>query len=178
MKSVDMDPAIRFVDPVMIIAHWHNAAIIDLGARITLSHVRALRINHSLQVTRFPNLITGINTVRATVPMSDKAVHDEFAKMLKEQRQSGIEMKIATVHEGSGVAASAARAVVRTILTLTGNRHQQIVANVAEGVTAILPFVRTAEGETVTRTALDQAISKVRAVYEKQLAAESAQPHP
>jgi hypothetical protein len=172
-----MDPTIRFADPVMVIAHWHNAAIIDIGARITLAHVRALRMNHSLQATRFPKLMTGINTVRPTVPMSEKPVHDELAKMLKEQRLSGIEMKIATVHEGGGIVGSAARAVARTMLTLTGNRHQQIVASVDDGVAIILPFVRTAEGETVTRFALEQAISKVRATYNKQLAAEPAQPH-
>jgi len=96
---------------------------------------------------------------------------------LKEQRLSGIEMKIATVHEGGGIVGSAARAVVRTMLTLTGNRHQQIVASVDEGVAIILPFVRTAEGETVTKSALEHAISKVRATYDKQLVAESAQPH-
>jgi hypothetical protein len=108
--------------------------------------------------------------------MSDKAVHDELAKMLKEQRQSGIEMKIATVHQGGGVLGSASRAVVRTMLTLTGNRHQQIVASVEDGVAVILPCVITAEGETVTKLALDQAVRKVRATYDKQLAAEPTQP--
>jgi hypothetical protein len=172
-----MEPTIRFVDPVMVIAHWHNVAIVEMGGRITLAHVRALRMNHSLHVTRFPTLVTGINTVRSSVPMSDKEVHDELAKMLKEQRQGGVEMKIATVHDGKGILGSTARAVMRTILTLTGNRHQQIVSNVEDGVALIQPFVRTAEGQVVPGWALEAAVKKVRVAYDKQLAGEAVQPH-
>jgi hypothetical protein len=176
MGAGEVDPIVRFADPVMVIAHWHNAQIIDLGGKVTLEHVRALKMSHNAVVTRFPNLITAITMVRPTVPMSEKAVHDELAKLMKEQQQSGIAMKGAcVVYESKGVLGSAIRAVARTLMTITGNRQSQIVGSVAEGVTMMLPYLRTVEGETVARSALEQAINKARATYDKQIAAEPAQ---
>jgi hypothetical protein len=170
------DPTIRFADSVMVIANWHNAQIIDLGGRMTVPHVRAIKMNFQLLVSRFPRLVTGITAVRHTVPMSDKAIHDELTKMLKEQKEAGIEMKGSTVaYETRGVIGTAIRAVARTVMTISGNRQNQIVSSVDEGVPLMLPHVRTVEGEAVTRSALEEAIRKVRAAYEKHLAAEAVE---
>jgi hypothetical protein len=167
------DPAIRFVDSVMVIAQWHNAQLIDLGGKMTVAHVRALKMNNQLLLTRFPNLVTALTAVRHTVPMSDKAVHDELAKLLKEQKENGIEFKgSAVAYETRGVVGAAIRAVARTIATITGNRQNQIVGSVDEAMAIMLPHVRTIDGEPVTRSALEEAIRKVRAAYEKQLAGE------
>jgi hypothetical protein len=152
----------------MVIAHWHNVQIIDLGGRLTMEHIRAIRTYHSLHASRFPKLITAVTTVRPTVPMSEKPIHDELAKMLKEQQQSGVEMKgMSVVYETRGILGSAIRTVARSLIIISGNR-QQIVGSVADALPITLPFVRTSEGETVTRSALEQAISKVRATYSQQ----------
>jgi hypothetical protein len=178
MAAIDVDPIIRFADSAMVIAHWHNSQIIDLGGRLTLEHVRVVKMNHSLLMARWPNVIAAITTVRPTVPMSEKAVHDELAKMLKEHRESGINMKASVVYEAGGIVGTAIRAVARTLSTISGNRLNQIVSTVDQGVMIMLPWVRTAEGEAVTKAAVEHAISKVRAAYERQIIGEAAHRSP
>jgi hypothetical protein len=165
----NVDPVIQFADPVLVIAHWHNAQIVDHGGPLTVEHVRQLKMNRAVMVTRHPKLITSISMVRPSVPMSSRAVHEELTKMLKQQQQSSVEMKGGTiVLEGRGVLGSAIRTVMRTVMMLTGNRQHQVVGSVEDAVPITLPFVRTSDDSTVTRAAFEHAIRKVRAAYDLQ----------
>jgi hypothetical protein len=166
-----MEPTIQYVDSVLIIAHWHNAMIVDQGAKITLAQVPQLRLNRSVMVARHPKLYTSMTMVRPSVEMAEKKVHDEIAKMLKEQQHANTEIKGSTiVIEQGGILGAASRAVLRTIMTLTANRQNQIVGNIDEAIAITLPFLRSSDGIPVTRSSFEQAIKTVRAAYDAELA--------
>jgi hypothetical protein len=165
-----MEPTIHYVDSVLVAAHWHNAMIVDQGGKITLAQVPPLRVCRSVLAARNPKLITSITLVRPSVEMAEKKVHDELAKMLKEQQQSSIEFGGgAIVLEGGGIRGAASRAVLRTIMTLTANRQNKIVGSVDEAIPITLPFVRSSDGMPVTRAAFEQALKKVRAAYDAEV---------
>jgi hypothetical protein len=157
-----MDPVVVFSDPAVIIAHWHNLQIVDVGGLIGARHLRAAP---TLLAGRFPDGTGGLTFVRKGTPVTDKATREELSEMMKAQRE--LKTRAITVLEETGIAASALRTMIRTMLVISGNKQVEICATADEGVSAVLPLLRDRGGARVTRAHLDPAVKQVRAAYDK-----------
>jgi hypothetical protein len=161
-----VDPVIVFSDPILLIAQWHNLQIVDIGGLMLSRHVREVGAATTTLSTRFKGGVAGLNFIRSGTPTVDKSTRGELTDMMKAHRD--LQIRSITVLEETGIAASALRAMMRTMLDLSGSHQLEIVATPEEGARSVLPSVRPRIGENVTRVDLEAAIRQVRLAYDKQ----------
>jgi hypothetical protein len=160
-----MDPTVLFEDAVLIVTHWHNLQIVDIGGLMLSHHVRQLRTAAPTLAARFPKGTAGLTFVRAGTPFAAKETRDELTDMMKAHKELRIQSVV--VLEEPGIIAGAVRSMLRAMLVVSGNGQLAVGATFEKSVDVVLPLVRTRTGSTVTRAQLDWALKQVRAAYDE-----------
>lgn len=120
-------------------AHWRNGIILIWTGEVTVDALRTLDAFGQKLVHDHPRYYT-VSVNPNGLPFPDAEAR-AFASKIVKQREENVLVAI-TVLEGSGLFATAGRAILKTIFALSGGRAKNVVCrNLAEAARELAPLV-------------------------------------
>jgi hypothetical protein len=123
-----------------VVGEWKNVLLTGWRGDITVAGLEVTRVaSHDLH-GRYPDGLVVFNVVRTLIPVPDSPVRHKASAVLAET--AGHVLCTATVIEGEGFWASAARAVVATITLVSRASHpHKVFATIEESADWAEPYV-------------------------------------